>query len=151
MESSEELRDGADDFIDLDDSGDGELLVFEIGLVDGHEEEGAGLGASAQDLDGADGVEQEGVDLAVLDVIDAALAQGDDVAMAYLGLHGVAGDVAPELCLLETRHYNVTCWYSHLTVEDFVETPDKIYVVVWCSLPYFHRNMGFRETFFVVF
>lgn len=130
MGTSEEAADGADDFIDLDDAGDGKLLVFEIGLVDGDEEEGAGLGASAQDLDGADGVEHESVDLAVLDVVDTALAQGYDVAMAYLGLHGVARDVAPHGGLLEAGSDDAESRGGCLVVEDLAEAADEVNVEV---------------------
>ena len=52
----------------------------------------------------------------------------------------MACNVTPESRLLETRHYDVTGGDCHLTVEYFAETSDKIYVVIWNSLPDFLRN-----------
>lgn len=91
----EELGDGAQDFEDAEDAGDGELLVVEIG-IDGDIAHDIRRGSFAQDLDGAEGVEYDGVDFSVLYVLDGALMEGNDIAVAYLGLHGVSCDVAPE-------------------------------------------------------
>lgn len=134
MGTSEEAADGANDLIDLEDAGDGELLVLKVGLVDGDEEEGVGGGAAAQDLDGADGVEDDGVDLAVLDVVDRAAAQGDDIAVADLGLHGVAGDVAPDAGLLEAWGDDAAGGGGCLVVEYLAEASDEVHVEVGCSL-----------------
>lgn len=47
-------------------------------------------------FNGTDGVQYHCIDFSILDVVECALSQGDDVAMVYFGLHGVAGDIAPE-------------------------------------------------------
>lgn len=144
MEPSEELGDGAYDLEDADDAGDGERLVLEVGLVDGDEEEGVGQRAATEDLDGADGVEDDGVDLAVLDVVDGALSEGDDVAVGDSWLHGVAGDVAPEVGLLESGDDDSEGGEVGLVVEDLVETAEEIDVEVWFALGRVGGDLGLR-------
>lgn len=141
--ASEELGDRSKHLVDFQDPGKRVFLLVEVGHVDGDVSEHVGCGSATQDLDGADCVEHDSINLAVLDIADGTFAECYDIAVVYLRLHRVAGDVAPELCFLETRHYDVTGWYCHLTVEDFVETSDKIDIEVGCSLSYFHRNMRF--------
>ena len=136
----EELGDGAQDLEDADDAGDGELLIVEIG-IDGDIAHDFRCAAFAEDLDGAEGVEYYGVDLAVLYVLDVALMEGDDVAVAYLWLHGVSGDVAPEGCFLESWHDDVACRYRCLGIEYLIKTSDEIYIVKWGALPCFKRYL----------
>lgn len=137
---SEEAGDGSEDFENMEDAGDRELLFVEVVDVDGDVAEDAGSRAFPYYLYGAQGVEDNGVDLAILDIVNSTFAKGYDIAVVYLGFHRVAGDVAPQVGLLETGYDDVTDGNSHLAVEDFAETSDKIYVVVWNSLPYFLRN-----------
>ena len=139
----EELGDGAQDLEDADDAGDGELLIVEIG-IDGDIAHDFRCAAFAEDLDGAEGVEYYGVDLTVLYVLDVALMEGDDVAVAYLWLHGVSGDVAPDCCFIKSRHDDVACRYGRLVVEDFAESTIEIDIEIRYSLPYFGSYFGLR-------
>ena len=93
---SEELGDGSKHFEDVEDAGNGELLFVEVLDIDGDVSEYVGGGAASQDFDGAEGVEDYGVDLAVLDIVDGTLPEGDNVAVVNLWFHRVPCDVAPE-------------------------------------------------------
>ena len=141
--ASEELGDRTKHLEDVEDAGHREFLLVEVLDIDGDVAQHVGGASLTEYLDSAQRIEYHRIDFSVLDIADGTFAECYDIAVVYLRLHRVAGDVAPELCLLETRHYDVTGWYCHLTVEDFVETSDKIDIEVGCSLSYFHRNMRF--------
>ena len=81
-----ELGDGAEDFEDVEDAGNGEFLVVEGG-VDWHVAEDIGGGTTTENLDGADGVEYDGVDFTILYVLNGALSEGHDVAVIDFRLH----------------------------------------------------------------
>ena len=132
--TSEELGDGTDDLEYADDAADGELLLIEGGGVDRYVTEMLWCGAATEYLDGAYGVEYDGVDLAVLYVADGALTECYDVAVVDLGLHGVPRDVAPCCGLLEAGHLDVVCGYGGLAVDDEVEAAKEVYIVVWYAI-----------------
>lgn len=109
--------------------------------------------ATAQDLYGTDGVQYHCIDFSILDVVECALSQGDDVAMVYFGLHGVAGDIAPEAGFFESPYYDVGGGYVYLRVEHLIESPNKVHIVVWCADRWVHgcgrheRRIGFVYCF----
>ena len=138
-EKSEESGDGSEDLEDVEYAGDGKLLIVEIGIDRDVAEDLVG-GTSSDDLDGAEGVKDYGVDFAKLYIVDSAFPEGNDVAVADFRLHRVACDVAPDCRLLETRYNDITCGDCCLTVDNLAEPAHKINVEVWCSLPYFERD-----------
>ena len=83
---SEEFGDRSEDLKDVKDACDGELLIVEVG-VDGDIAEYIRCGTTAEDLDGAERVECDSVDLTVLDIRNGTLPEGNDVAMTDLRLH----------------------------------------------------------------
>lgn len=141
-----ESGDGSENLEDVEDAGYGELLIVEVG-IDWDVAEHVGRGTATEDLDGAECVEHYGVDLAVLDIVDGTLTEGNDVAVIDLRLHGVASDVAPDRRLLEAWHYDVTGGHRRLAVDDLAETSKKIHIEVWFSLPDFLRD----PIFFCIF
>ena len=82
-----------------------------------------GSGDLRRILIGTDGVQYHCIDFSILDVVECALSQGDDVAMVYFGLHGVAGDIAPEAGFFESPYYDVGGGYVYLRVEHLIESP----------------------------
>lgn len=73
------------------------------------------------------------------------MSQGDDVAMVYFGLHGVAGDIAPEAGFFESPYYDVGGGYVYLRVEHLIESPNKVHIVVWCADRWFMDVVGMNE------
>lgn len=71
----------------MKDASGGELLLVEVGNVDGDVAEDVGGGATAENLDGAEGVEDNGVYFAILNIGDGALTQGDNVAVVDFRFH----------------------------------------------------------------
>ena len=110
----EELADTSDYFKDIDDALFVEFLFIVVIGVDGDEAQLVRNRRPAEDFNGADGIQHHCIDFAILDVVECALVQGNDVAMVYFGFHGVPGDIAPKAGFFESPYYNVGGRYVYL-------------------------------------
>lgn len=120
----------ANHLVDLKNAAQWELLFVEFFTVDRDKEEGLfGSSRAAKDLDGADGIEHNSIDMAILDVVEAALAKCDEVTITDERLHGAARATAPEGGMFEAwRHYPIV-GIDGLVVFDFGKTSHEIDIV----------------------
>lgn len=151
--SLEEFADASNDFKDIHDAGFVEFLLVIVLCIDGNEAQLVRIRRPAQDFNGTDGVQYHCIDFTILDVVECALAQGNNVSMVYFGLHGVPGDIAPEAGFLESPYYNVGSGHVYLRVEHLIESADKVHIVVRCADGWAHgcgrheRRIGFVYCF----
>ena len=113
------------------DAVDGVFLFVEVARIDWNIAECFGGTPLSQYLDGTDGVEHDGVDFAVLDVVNGTFTEGDYISVADAWFHGVARDVTPYTGFFKSRYHDVTRGECCLVVKQLNKPTVKIYIVIW--------------------
>ena len=132
-EGSEELADASDDLEYVPDLRLGEFLFVEIFFINRYISESFGVVGFAKNLNCTDILKHYGIYLTILHLFDCTFAQCYDVTMIYFGFHRVPRNVTPKVYPIETLYDDIVFGDNDLRVYDFIEAPQKVYIIVWLA------------------
>lgn len=110
----EELGDASYNLIYVQDTIYWVFLLIVVVFIDRDETQFLWVRRATQYFDGAYRVEHDSVNLSVLNVLQGAFVECDDVAMVNLWFHGVTSDIAPKVCFFKALYYDVVGRYGYL-------------------------------------